>query len=200
MSNYYYSKTSYDEYSMQSGVSPRGIGFPAYYYPTAFQKQPNYPLSPRQAQAIQRQAPDTLFRQPAKDGDTQRQNQLRPSQQPIRKQPEEHQKEKLQPTPRVQSPPGSTSPGSARFVPASRNHIPDNYLSFIAAPTGNKFYGDYPELVGDRSATSGGGRSPETQRKLQPQQHSAFGTFPKSYQPPKLILQQCSEEIKCGTC
>ncbi|KAK6041866.1 calponin family repeat-containing domain protein [Cooperia oncophora] len=59
----YYSKTSYDEYTIQSSPSPRSLGFPSYYYPTAYEKQPNHALSPRQAEAVERQAPTSAFTQ-----------------------------------------------------------------------------------------------------------------------------------------
>ncbi|EYC26588.1 hypothetical protein Y032_0010g849 [Ancylostoma ceylanicum] len=191
MSNYYYSKTSYDEYSMQSGgVSPRGIGFPAYYYPTAYQKQPNYPLSPRQAQAVQRQAPAPVYgRQFANE--TQPQQQQQPQYEQQRSPQQYHHR---QPSP-TQPSGGSPSPGSVRFVPHKRSNIPDNYLAFIAAPVGNKFYGDYPELMGERPrSAASAGYSPVLQRRAEPQENSAFGSFPRSFQPPRVILEQYPDE------
>ncbi|VDL74650.1 unnamed protein product [Nippostrongylus brasiliensis] len=68
----YYSKTSHDEYTVQSSVSPRNLGFPSHYYPTAHQKQPNFPLSPRQAEAIERQAPTSAFSQRNQNDDIDR--------------------------------------------------------------------------------------------------------------------------------
>ncbi|KAK6029758.1 calponin family repeat-containing domain protein [Ostertagia ostertagi] len=59
----YYSKTTYDQYTSQSSPNSRNLGFPSYYYPTAYQKQPNHALSPRQAEAVERQAPTSAFTQ-----------------------------------------------------------------------------------------------------------------------------------------
>ncbi|ETN69697.1 calponin family repeat-containing domain protein [Necator americanus] len=174
---------------MQSGVSPRGIGFPVYYYPTAYQKQPNYPLSPRQAQAVQRQAPAPVFGRPLTEENQQhppRQQQHAYQQQ---QHPNQHQQHR-QPSPTLHSP-GSVSPGSVRFGHQKRSNIPNNYLTFIAAPVGSKLYGDFPELTGDRPRSAASvGYSPVLQRKAEQHQNSAFGTFPRSFQPPKEIPEE----------
>lgn len=57
----YYSKMSYKQCTIQDGLTSRPLRFPSYYYPTAYQKQLNYPLSPRQVQAVERQTPQRVF-------------------------------------------------------------------------------------------------------------------------------------------
>ncbi|KAK5969967.1 hypothetical protein GCK32_017990 [Trichostrongylus colubriformis] len=110
----YYSKTSYDQYTVHSS-SPNSqrIGFPSYYYPTAYQKQPNHALSPRQAEAVERQAPASAFTQ--KDPKP-----------PVVMQTRE----------------------AVEQVPTKKNFVPQHYLNFVAAPVGQKPFGNYPEFTG----------------------------------------------------
>lgn len=122
MLNYYSKSSSSSSYEtniqqqQQSSISPRNLAaeFPSYYYPTAYQKQPNStPLSPRQAEAVERQTPASAF------------------------------------TPRqADSPLASENHGRNAPAAKTKSGLPHQYLTFVAAPVGNKSFGNYPEFTG----------------------------------------------------
>lgn len=108
--------------------------FPSYYYPTAFSKQPNIPLSPRQADAVERQRPGAMR------GPQEIPVVITPSSTPKSSlvprfpsdtfRPNSNEKDSYP----VSSPPGHSAPSVSVSHRFSQVSVPGGYADFVAAP------------------------------------------------------------------